>query len=81
MPSPFSWVLAVVALLWLSLPLPVLPVLVLAVWPVWLLLSASELQNVILLTFRELNAEILYTLPMHFLYTDSPVNKMKDILL
>ena len=28
MPYPFSWVVAVVALLWLSLPLPVLPVLV-----------------------------------------------------
>ena len=33
-PPPLSWVLAVVALLWLSLPLPVLPVLVLAAWPV-----------------------------------------------
>ena len=42
MPSPFSWVLAVVALLWLSLPLPTVALLVLAVWPVWLLLSASE---------------------------------------
>ena len=40
-----------------------------------------SLQDVILLTFCELNAEILYTLPMHFLYTGSPVNDLKDILL
>ena len=39
------------------------------------------LQDIILLTFGELNAEILYTLPMHFLYTGSPVNELRDILL
>ena len=41
MPSPFSLVVALVVLLLLSLPLPVLPVFVLAVWPVWLPLSVS----------------------------------------
>ena len=46
--------------------------------PFGFLFLPLSLQDVILLTFRELNAEILYTLPMHFLYTGSPVNKMRD---
>ena len=49
--------------------------------PFGFLFLPLSLQDVILLTFRELNAEILYTFPMHFLYTGSPVNKLRDILL
>ena len=42
--------------------------------PFGFLILPLSLQDVILLAFRELNAEILYTRPMHFLYMGSPVN-------